>query len=246
MRTTVALVGRKVGMLGIYSESGAQIPVTFISVKQNVLLDLKKQNRDGYSAIVVAGEDAKEKHIAKPQLGMFKKAGVTPKKIIHEFRMLPNEVVESIPSEVVDFPVGQYLKGVTVDVTSTSTGKGFQGGMKRWGFHGVEATHGQSLSHRSLGSTGCRQDPGRVFKGKKMAGRMGGKTNTVQNLQIINVFEDESLIAVKGSIPGHNGCIVTIKNAVKRQQSTTAVVNGIDLVKTKNNSETAVSENLVA
>jgi large subunit ribosomal protein L3 len=172
--------------------------------------------------------DVKKTSINKPQLARYQKQQIVAKKVIKEFRVDANELA-SITSCPVSFVVTDVLKGLFVDISATSIGKGFAGPMKRWGFAGLNASHGVSVSHRSHGSTGNRQDPGRVFKNKKMAGRMGNENITTQNLKIVAVYQEDGLIAVKGSIPGNNGGFVFLKNSEKKKSFNCNVLNGVDM-----------------
>jgi len=207
----VGLIARKIGMTRVF-EGNKHVPVTVLRVEKNIVTDVKTKERDGYVALQIGSGLAKKKHISNPVLGHLKKSGAMPSHIA-EFRVADDCVVgigeELIPSH--------FVKGQFVDVQGTSTGKGFAGGMKRWNFRGLEATHGVSVSHRSLGSTGQRQDPGKVFKGKKMPGHLGVETVTIQNLVVVETNDEEGYILVKGAVPGVDGSVVYISDAVKRK-----------------------------
>jgi large subunit ribosomal protein L3 len=210
MRT--GLITEKLGMSFIYTEEGNRVPITLLQLSSCEVVDVKTTARDGYSAMQIGVGKAKVKNVSKPMRGHFAKAKVEPKMKLAEFKVAENAIVE-IGSEIsaAHFVVGQY-----VDVSGITIGKGFAGGMKRWNFRGLEATHGVSVSHRSHGSTGQRQDPGKVFKGKKMAGHMGATRVTVQNLQVLHVDAEKGLIGVKGAVPGSKGAYIYIRDAIKR------------------------------
>lgn len=208
MRT--GLITKKLGMTRVF-KGEAHIPATLLQVEEPIVIGSRTKEKDGYTAVILACGTAKPKNIAKPQKGQFAKAKVGNKRKIVEFRVAENNLVETgaeiLPSH---FSVGQF-----VDATGTSIGRGFAGVMKRHNFAGLEASHGVSISHRSHGSTGQRQDPGKVFKGKKMAGHMGDVRVTAQNLEILEVHDEEGLILVKGSIPGAKNSYVILRDAVK-------------------------------
>ena len=210
MRTGV--IAKKVGMTRLFQEDGRHVPVTVLSLEDCQVVSHRTADRDGYVAVQLGAGSAKQKNVAKPQREHFAKAEVELKARVAEFRL---------DDEAALLPVGatitadHFLAGQYVDVSGHTQGKGFQGGMKRWGFGGMRATHGVSVSHRALGSTGQRQDPGKVFKNKKMAGHMGDKQRTQQNLEVVRVDDERGLIFVKGSVPGAKNSWMTIKDAVK-------------------------------
>ena len=210
MRT--GIIATKVGMTRVFSEEGRDIPVTVLQVKDLQVTQQLTDEKNGYTAIQVGEQNAKPSRIAKPQLGHFAKAKVEPKKNLKEFRVSAENMLE-VGSEIKTdiFSEGQY-----VDVQGTTIGKGFAGAMKRHNFGGLRASHGVSISHRSHGSTGQCQEPGRVFKGKKMAGHMGAERVTTQNLEIVGVDLEDNLILVKGSVPGAKQGWVLISDAVKK------------------------------
>ena len=210
MRT--GLIAKKLGMSRIFETDGTHTPVTVLSVENLQVVDVKTKERDGYTAVQLGTGAIKAKNVSKPLKGHFAKANVEPKKKLAEFRV-SEDCLLSVGNElsVEHFVVGQY-----VDVCSTSKGKGFAGVMKRHNFAGLEASHGVSISHRSHGSTGQRQDPGKVFKGKKMAGHMGDERVTVQNLKVVAVNADKGLLMVKGGVPGAENAWVYITDAVKK------------------------------
>ena len=210
MRTGV--IARKEGMSRVFSEEGYHIPVTVLKIDNCQVVAAREQDKDGYVALQLGAGQAKVKRVSKAQRGHFAKSKVEPKQKIAEFRVNAENVLE-LGAEIGanHFVVGQY-----VDVRGTSKGKGFAGAMKRHNFGGLRATHGVKKAHRSLGSTGQCQDPGKVFKGKKMPGQMGNKATCVQNLEVVGVDLEDNLVLVKGSIPGANQSWVTITDAVKR------------------------------
>ncbi len=210
MRTGV--IAKKVGMTRIFTESGETIPVTVLLMDNVQVVAQKTVKTDGYSAVQLGYGTAKPKNVTKPLKGHFAKAKVAPKRKLVEFRVDENALIE-VGAEIT---AAHFLPGQFVDVTGRSVGKGFAGVMKRWNFAGLEASHGVSISHRSHGSTGQRQDPGKVFKGKKMAGHMGDSQITTQNLKIVSTDEERGLILIKGAVPGSDNGYVLIKDAIKR------------------------------
>ena len=211
MRT--GIIGKKIGSTSFYKEDGTMIPVTLIKVDDCVVSGIKTQDKNGYFAVQLASIDytSKNPNINKPQRKIFSSLNIKPKKIIKEFRVIEKNLLE-IGSFV---KVDHFQKEQVIDVTGISIGKGFAGAMKRHNFGGLRASHGVSASHRSHGSTGNCQDPGRVFKGKKMAGHMGNVQVTKQNLKIIEIDTENNLIAIKGSVPGKKNTTVFLKDAVK-------------------------------
>lgn len=207
----IGLVGRKVGMTRIFSEDGASIPVTVIEVEANRVTQVKTVDTDGYAAIQVTTGSKKANRVNKPDAGVFAKAGVEAGRGLWEFRV-EDGTEFSVGSEV---KVDIFNEVKKVDVTGQSKGKGFQGGVKRWNFRTQDMTHGNSLAHRAPGSIGQNQTPGRVFKGKKMAGHMGAERVTTQNLDVVRVDAERNLILVKGAVPGATGGNVIVKPAVK-------------------------------
>ena len=207
----IGLVGRKAGMTRIFENDGSAVPVTVIQVERNVVSQVKTVDRDGYSAIQVAAGSVKPSHVSKPSAGHFAKAGVEGGSLLCEFR-LDSESQYKAGDEIT---VSIFEAGQKVDVSARSKGKGFAGVVKRWNFAMQDATHGNSISHRAPGSIGQNQSPGRVFKGKKMAGQMGNKNVTVQSLKLVRVDLEKGLLLVKGAVPGATGADVVIKPAVK-------------------------------
>ncbi|MBD8640821.1 50S ribosomal protein L3 [Sphingomonas sp. CFBP 13733] len=209
MRTGV--IAKKMGMTRLFQEDGRHVPVTVLALEGNQVISVREMDRDGYTAVQLGAGVAKSKNVAKPQRGHFGKAEVEPKAVVHEFRVNADGLLD-VGAEI---SADHYVAGQIVDIQGKTQGKGFQGGMKRWGFGGLRATHGVSVSHRSLGSTGQRQDPGKVFKNKKMAGHMGDKYRTQQNLEIVSTDVERGLLFVKGSVPGSKGGWLFVKDSVK-------------------------------
>jgi len=202
------LIGRKIGMTSIFDENGKNIPVTVIEVGPNYVTQVRTKEKDGYEALQLGFDDKKEKRTTKPLKGHFAKAGVTPKRKLVEFQGFEKEYQPGDEIRVEDV----FVEGEYVDVTGISKGKGFQGVVKRHGFGGVgQATHGQHNRLRAPGSIGASADPSRVFKGMRMAGRMGNKRVTVQNLQVMKIIPEKNLLIVKGNVPGHKKSYVIIK-----------------------------------
>ena len=210
---SLGLVGVKTGMTRVFDESGTSIPVTVINIDSNRISQIKTKERDGYSAIQVAYGSQKESRLNKAQLGHYKKANINPAIGEHEFRV--NEISDDMTVGA-DIKVDRFKAGEHVDIVGKSLGKGFQGGVKRHHFKMQDATHGNSISHRAIGSTGQCQDPGRVFKGKKMPGQLGNVQRTIQNLIIVKIMPEENIMLVKGSVPGHKGSTIIIKPTQKK------------------------------
>jgi large subunit ribosomal protein L3 len=208
------LLARKLGMTRVYDDAGNHVPVTVLSLEGCSVVAQKTPERDGYAAVQLGSGEAKIKRVSKAERERFAKAGVTPKQKLVEFRVAAENLIE-VGEELI---AGHFLPGQKVDVSGTSVGKGFAGAMKRHNFGGLRATHGVSISHRSHGSTGQCQDPGRVFKGKKMAGHMGAVRRTQQNVEVARVEIEEGLILIKGAVPGSKGGWVEIRDAVKVAQ----------------------------
>ncbi len=210
---SIGLIGIKTGMTRVFDESGISIPVTVINIDSNRISQVKTNERDGYSAIQVAYGKQKESRLSKSLLGHYKKSNIQPARGQVEFRVKELDDAMTVGA---DIKVDTFKAGEHVDITGRTLGKGFQGGVKRHHFKTQDATHGNSISHRALGSTGQCQDPGRVFKGKKMPGHLGNVNRTIQNLTIVKIMPDENVMLVKGSIPGHKGSVVIIKPTAKK------------------------------
>lgn len=208
---TIGLVGRKRGMTRVFTEDGVSTPVTVIEVESNRISQLKTVENDGYNAVQVTVGSKKASRVSKPQAGHFAKAESSAGSTVSEFVVADLEGLE-LGSEI---KVDIFEAGQAIDVTGVTKGKGFAGVMKRYGFRGGDATHGNSISHRAPGSIGQCQTPGRVFKEKKMAGHMGDVQRTLQNLSVVRVDEERNLVLVKGSVPGAKGGSVIIRPAVK-------------------------------
>lgn len=209
---TIGLVGRKSGMTRVFTEDGVSIPVTVVEVSPNRVTGVKTGEVDGYSAIQVTTGSRKASRISKTEAGQFAKAGVEAGRGLWEFRLQDGDQAPEVGAELT---VTTFAEGQKVDVTGQSKGKGFQGGIKRWNFGMQDATHGNSISHRSNGSIGQCQTPGRVFKGKKMSGHMGAERVTVQTLEVVRVDEARNLILIKGAVPGAPGGDVIVRPATK-------------------------------
>jgi len=207
------LIAQKLGMTRIYTDEGTVVPVTVLKVDNCQVVAQKTNDKDGYTALQLGAGVPKIKRLTKAERGHFAVAKVEPKRKLKEFRVSPDNVIP-VGAEIT---VEHFVPGQFVDVTATSMGKGFAGGMKRWNFRGLRATHGVSISHRSIGSTGNRQDPGKVFKNKKMPGHLGAETVTTQNIVVVKTDADRGLIMVKGSVPGVKGAWVSVRDAVKRK-----------------------------
>ena len=206
------VIAKKVGMTRLFMEDGKQIPVTVLQLDKLQVVAQRTTDKDGYSAVQLGAGTAKAKRTSQAMRGHFAAAKVEPKRKVAEFRVDEANLI-GVGEEIT---ANHYFEGQFVDVAGTSIGKGFQGAMKRHNFGGLRATHGVSISHRSHGSTGQCQDPGKVFKGKKMAGHMGAARVTTQNLQVVRTDADRGLIMVKGAVPGSKGGWVTVKDAVKK------------------------------
>ncbi len=206
------VIAQKLGMTRIYTDAGEQVPVTVLKLDNVQVVAQRTKDKHGYTAVQLGAGKGKAKNTSKPMRGHFATAKVEPKRRVVEFRVSPDNMVD-VGQEII---AGHYLPGQYVDVTGTTVGKGFAGPMKRHNFGGGRATHGNSLSHRSHGSTGQCQDPGKVFKGKKMAGHMGATRVTTQNLEVVRIDNDRGLVLVKGAVPGSKGSWVTVRDAVKK------------------------------
>ncbi|HWK41650.1 MAG TPA: 50S ribosomal protein L3 [Croceibacterium sp.] len=210
MRTGV--IAKKVGMTRLFQEDGRHVPVTVLALEDCQVVSHRTAERDGYVALQVGSGEAKQKNVAKPQREHFAKAQVPLKKKVAEFRVDSEEALLPVGATI---SAEHFVAGQMVDVSGHTQGKGFAGAMKRWGFGGMRATHGVSISHRAHGSTGNRQDPGKVFKNKKMAGHMGDRQRTQQNLEVVRTDAVRGLIFVKGSVPGAKNGWLLVRDAVK-------------------------------
>ena len=211
MPKRTGLIARKLGMTRLFAEDGSHVPVTVLQLDQCQVVGVRTKDKDGYTAVQLGAGKAKVKNVTKPVRGHYAKAKVEPKKKLVEFRVSDDAVLD-VGAELT---AGHYVAGQFVDVAGTSIGKGFAGAMRRWNFAGLEASHGVSISHRSHGSTGQRQDPGKTFKNKKMAGHYGVETVTTLNLTVWRVDAERNLILVKGAVPGSEGSYVKVRDAVK-------------------------------
>ncbi len=209
MRTGV--IAKKVGMTRLFQADGRHVPVTVLQLDELQVVGRRETDRDGYTAVQLGAGKAKAKNVAKPQRTAFGKAKVEPKSRVVEFRVAEDALLD-VGAEI---SADHFVPGQLVDVSGVTQGKGFQGAMKRWGFGGLRATHGVSVSHRSHGSTGQRQDPGKVFKNKKMAGHMGARNRTQQNLEVVRTDPIRGLLFIKGSVPGHKGSWLEVTDAIK-------------------------------
>ena len=213
MRTGV--IAKKVGMTRLFQEDGRHVPVTVLALEDCQVISHRTADNDGYFAVQLGAGEAKQKNVAKPQREHFAKAGVGLKQRVAEFRVESEDGLVPVGALI---SADHFVAGQKVDITGHTQGKGFAGAMKRWGFGGLRATHGVSISHRSHGSTGNRQDPGRVFKGKKMAGHMGDRQRTQMNLEVVRTDADRGLLFIKGSVPGSKNGWLMVRDAVKISQ----------------------------
>ena len=214
MKKRSGLIAKKIGSSSYFSDIGKVFPVTILKVQECVVSAVKTEDKDGYNAVQLASIDkSKEiKKVSKPQRKIFTKLDINPKQVLKEFKVDK----ESLPDVGSTLNVNHFKKDQFVDVTGTTIGKGFAGVMKRHNFAGLRASHGVSISHRSHGSTGQNQDPGKVFKGKKMAGHMGAKKVTKQNLKVIDVDEENKILVINGSVPGRKNSVVFVNDSVKK------------------------------
>jgi large subunit ribosomal protein L3 len=212
MKMRTGLLAKKLGMTRIFRDDGTHVPVTVLHVDNVQVVAARTEETDGYSAVQLGWGKAKVKNVSQPNKGHFAKAKVEPKAKLAEFRVAADAVLE--PGATLS--AGHFVAGQMVDVVGTTKGKGFAGAMKRWNFSGLEASHGVSVSHRSHGSTGNRQDPGKTFKNKKMAGHLGQERVTTQNLVVAAVDAAKGLLMIKGAVPGAKGGYVLVRDAVKK------------------------------
>jgi large subunit ribosomal protein L3 len=210
---TIGVVGRKAGMTRVFTEEGASVPVTVIEVPPNKVTQLKSVETDGYRAVQITAGERKPSRVNKPMAGVYAKAGVEPGRGLWEFRLNDGEGEDLQSGSAINVEI--FSAGQKVDVTGTSIGKGYAGVIKRHHFSTQDMTHGNSLSHRAPGSIGQNQTPGRVFKGKKMAGHMGNVKRTAQNLEVVRVDAERNLLLIKGAVPGAKGSDVIVRSSVK-------------------------------
>jgi large subunit ribosomal protein L3 len=216
------LIAQKLGMTRIFAEDGSHVPVTVLSLQNCQVVGQRTVDKDGYVALQLGAGQAKPKNVSKAERGHFAVAKVEPKRHVAEFRVDADNLIEVGATLKAD----HFVEGQLVDVTGTSIGKGFAGGMKRWNFGGLRASHGVSVSHRSIGSTGGRQDPGKTFKNKKMPGHMGDRRITTQNVKVVRTDVERGLIMIQGSVPGSKGAWIMVKDAVKKPAPTNAAFPG--------------------
>jgi large subunit ribosomal protein L3 len=210
MRT--GLIAKKLGMTRLFKEDGTHVPVTVLHLDQLQVVDVRTKERDGYTAVQLGWGKAKVKNVTDPNKGHYARLKVEPKQRVREFRVDAEGMLESGQT----LSASHFVVGQMIDVCGVTKGKGFAGGMKRWNFRGLEASHGVSVSHRSHGSTGNRQDPGKTFKNKKMAGHLGVERVTTLNLQVAAVDAAKGLLMVRGAVPGSKGEFVTVRDAIKK------------------------------
>ena len=210
MRT--GLIAKKLGMTRIFRDDGTHVPVTVLHLDEVQVVDVRTEERDGYTALQLGFGKAKVKNVTQPNRGHFARVKVEPKKRLVEFRVSPDAVLETGAT----LSAAHFVVGQKIDVCGITKGKGFAGGMKRWNFRGLEASHGVSVSHRSLGSTGNRQDPGKTFKNKKMPGHLGVERVTTLNLEVAGIDAVRGLIMVHGAVPGAKGDYVQVRDAIKK------------------------------
>ena len=213
---TMGLVGRKCGMTRVFTEDGVSIPVTVIEAQPNRITQVKTVETDGYRALQVSAGSRKSSRVGKPAAGHFAAAKVEAGDLMMEFRLEDADEGEFVAGN--ELKVDIFAEGQKVDVIGTTIGKGFAGAIKRWNFSMQDATHGNSLAHRAPGSIGQNQTPGRVFKGKKMAGHMGNVRRTVQNLEVVRVDSEKNILLIKGAVPGHAGGKVVVRPAIKAKK----------------------------
>lgn len=232
------VIAKKVGMTRVFTDAGEHVPVTVLQLDRCQVVAHRTEQDNGYTALQLGVGTAKVKNVSKAQRGHFAVAKVEPKQKVAEFRVTPEHVIP-VGAEIT---ADHFVAGQFVDVTGTTTGKGFAGGMKRWNFGGLRASHGVSVSHRSIGSTGGRQDPGKTFKNKKMPGHMGAERVTTQNLRVVQIDAGRGLILVEGAVPGVSGGYIMVRDAVKRSLPKDAPVPGAFKVAEANGAEAAVGE----
>lgn len=206
------VIAQKIGMTRVFTEAGEHIPVTVLKLDNVQVLAHLTNDKNGYTAVQLGAGTRKPNHLSKAERENFARVQMEPKRKVVEFRVSADNLIEVGATITAD----HFVKGQLVDITGTNKGKGFQGAMKRWNFGGLRATHGVSVTHRSHGSTGQRQDPGKVFKGKKMAGQMGSERVTTLNLEVVQIDPNRGLVLVRGAVPGAKGGWVLVRDAVKK------------------------------
>ncbi|MDX2306709.1 MAG: 50S ribosomal protein L3 [Hyphomicrobium sp.] len=216
------VIAQKVGMTRIFTDAGEHVPVTVLKLEKLQVVSQRTDDKNGYTALQLGAGERKASRLTKSEKGTFAVANVPAKRKLAEFRVSKDNLID-VGSEIT---ADHFVPGQFVDVTGTSKGKGFAGAMKRWNFGGLRATHGVSVSHRSHGSTGQRQDPGKVFKGKKMAGHLGDERVTTQNLVVAKIDKERGLLMIRGAVPGSKGGWVIVKDAVKKAPNANAPVPG--------------------
>ena len=231
------VIAQKLGMTRIFTDAGEHVPVTVLKVDHCQVVAHRTEEKNGYTALQVGVGKAKVKNVSKAERGRFAVAQVEPKRKLAEFRVAAEELIP-VGAEIT---ADHFVAGQFVDVTGTSTGKGFAGAMKRWNFGGLRATHGVSVSHRSIGSTGGRQDPGKTFKNKKMPGHLGAERVTTQNLRVVQTDVERGLILVEGAVPGVKGGWIFVRDAVKRALPKDAPKPGKFRLPTQDNAAPAVA-----
>jgi len=212
------LIAKKLGMTSMFNEQGKRLTLTLLKIDSCQVISSRTEERDGYNAVIVGAENSKPSRVKKPLRSWFAGLNIESKSQIKEFRVSKDNLLES----GAELKPSYFSKNQYIDVIGTSKGKGFAGVMKRHNFGGLEATHGVSVVHRSHGSTGQCQDPGRVFKGKRMAGHLGNDRVTIQNLQVIEIDDEKGLLIISGNVPGHNGSVVYVRDAIKKTSSVSA------------------------
>lgn len=217
MKKRTGVIVKKLGMSSVFKD-GAQIPVTVLKLEECIVVGVRTQEKNGYDAVILGSGHCSTKHLTKADVGLFFKEGLPIKKKLAEFRVDADGLLK-VGSRILP---SHFLEGQYVDVTGITIGRGFTGAMKRHGFHGLRASHGVSITHRSIGSTGANQDPGRVWKNQKMPGQHGGRTKTVLGLRVVCIDEELGLICVMGAVPGHKNSILFMRDAIKKRNASMA------------------------
>ena len=215
MAMNMGVLGKKLGMTQVFAEDGERIPVTVIQAGPNFVIGKRTVDRDGYSALILGFDEKPDRLVKKPQTGQFKAAGIKPTRLLREFRLPPEEVDKYEPGQELKLSE-VFEEGIPMDITGTTKGRGNQGVMKRHGMAGTKASHGVHEYFRHGGSIGCRLTPGRVVKGKRMAGQMGSERQTVQNVQLVQILDEDNAVLIRGSVPGPSNGYVMLRRAAKR------------------------------